>query len=214
MKQITKTSDLYRLPKRFFLFSYGANDDVNLAKRLMGDPNEKATKKEIEIIRKHTSPAFLPGYLRSFFGYSDAWGGSVGTIIKIDGDCHGYGTRGLLTEITHRNGKNKKNGKNGKNKKNFYIGNVKIRLINLCKVENIDGGMYVLRKITKTAENIPVYAFVGCTERYKNDIFPSTRYLNAIGKTLSRSFPSAQEIHIPIRLGVNRQVLRKYNYIL
>lgn len=208
MKQITHTSDLYRLPKRFFLFSYGANDEVNLAKRLFNDPNEKATRKEIKTMCKHTSPAFLPGYLRSFFGYSDAWGGSVGTLIKIeDRECPLYGTRGthgILTEITHRD-----RGDKGA----FYVGDMTIGLSNLCKVENIDGGMYVLQKITKTSENVPVYAFVGRVERYKNNTLPSKSYLNAVGKTLRRSFPEAQEIHIPIRLGGNRQVVRKYKYI-
>lgn len=199
MNPITRTSDLHLLPNRFFLFSFGANDEINLAKRFFGHPNEKGTTKEINTILKHTLPAFLPGYLRSFFGHSDAWDGSVGTLIKTN--TYSSGTYGLLTEITQR----------GQNK--FFIGKKKILLKNLGKVENIDGGMYILQKITQTTENIPVYAFVGCAERYKNNIVPSKRYLNAVGRTIHRSFPEAKEIHIPIRLGEKKHVICSYKYI-
>ena len=198
MKQIKRTKNLDQLPNHFYLFSFGANDPPNLAKRLFGDVNKAGSKKEVKIIQKYTSPAFIPGYLRSFFGYSDVWNGSVGTLIRTKKKFSGV--HGLITELTHFE------------KGHFFIGKKKVKLKNLCKVENIDGGMYVLQRIMITLEGIPVYAFMGRTDQYKNNILPSRDYLNAVGKTLQYSFPNAKEIHIPIRVGENREVIYTYRY--
>jgi len=198
MKQIERTSELHLLPAHFYLFSFGANDEINLAKRLCGKINEAGTKKEIKIIRNHSSAAFLPGYLRSFFGYSKNWNGSVATLIRTN--KRESGTYGLITEFTkNRAGE-------------FFIGKIRASLKNLCKVENIDGGMYVLRQVTKMRNNVPVYAFIGCVNRFKNNILPSKAYLNAVGKTLHRSFPDAKEIQIPVRLGNKKKIICNYYY--
>ena len=72
--------------------------------------------------------------------------------------------------------------------------------------------MYVLQKVTIDFEGIPIYAFIGCTDHYKNNILPSRDYLNAVGKTLQYSFPNAKEIHITVRIGENREVMYIYRY--
>jgi len=188
---------LNSLPTQFYLFSFGANDEVNLAKHLYGKLTQPVDKKGINLIKAHTSPAFLPGYLRSFFGYSEKWQGSVGTLIKTN-KC-GDGTYGLITKITKdRNS-------------NFFVGKRQANLKNLCKVENIDGGMYVFCQVTKL-NGVPVYAFIGCIDQFKNNILPSKNYLNAVGQILERSFPNTKEIHIPIRMGEKKKIICTYHY--
>jgi hypothetical protein len=152
---ITRTKDLHKLPSEFYLFSYGANSPKNLERRFEVDE---------DIIKSQTYTAFLPGYVRSFFGYSKAWEGSVGTLIKVP--LNKYGTWGLLTFIKKVDSK-------------FMIDEHEINFEQLALVEGLNEDMYQLKRldnlclIEKEKFEYPIYAFIGCYNRYKNNILPS-----------------------------------------
>ena len=185
MHTITHTKNVHLLPAHFYLFSFGANDVHNLAKRFFGNKDLSGSCKETTLIRENTTTAFLEGYIRTFFGYSEKWKGSVASISRTQ--TPRKGVHGLLTEI-HR-----------KKKDQFVIQNVPIHFKALCRVEAIDEGMYILQHVANASDDIFVYAFVGCAKRYPASSRPSEAYLEAIGKTVQSSFPGASSIEIPIR---------------
>ncbi|GAH10870.1 unnamed protein product, partial [marine sediment metagenome] len=109
MHAITHTRDLQYLPDEFCLFSFGANNVENLAKRFFGDVNVAGTKEDVEIVDNYTTPAFLQGYLRTFFGYSRKWRGSVGSLTQT---CEeDKGVYGLLTQFKKLDEKDQKDVK-------------------------------------------------------------------------------------------------------
>lgn len=199
MHEITHTRDLKHLPDEFCLFSFGANNIENLAKRFFSDPNVAGTKEEVDVIAKHTTPAFLHGYLRTFFGYSKRWRGSVGSLTPT---CEkDKGVYGLLTHF-------KKDPSSAK----FFIGDKIANLKALCNVEAVDSGMYRLKHVGNLQGDIFVYAFVGCHKKFPAKGPPSRDYLNAIGKTVSYNFPRSHYIYIPIRYGDNPKITGEYLY--
>ncbi len=185
MRTITHTKNVHLLPSHFYLFSFGANDVHNLAKRFFGNKDLPGSRKETNLIRENTTTAFLEGYVRTFFGYSEKWKGSVASISRTQ--IPRKGVHGLLTEI-HKEEKDQ-----------FVIQDVPIHFKALCRVEAIDEGMYILPHIANTSDDISVYAFVGCEKRYPASSPPSEAYLKTIGKTVQSSFPGASSIEIPIR---------------
>ncbi len=152
MHTITHTKNVRFLPSHFYLFSFGANNVHNLAKRFFGNKDLPGSCQETNLIRDNTTAAFLEGYIRTFFGYSEKWKGSVASISRTQ--TPRKGVHGLLTEI-HKEEKDQ-----------FVIQNVPIHFKALCRVEAIDEGMYILPHVGNTLENNPVYAFVGCAKRY------------------------------------------------
>lgn len=196
MFSISNTTQLKYLPDKFYLFSFGANDPHNLAKRFYGNPNIPASCEETQNIFSHTEPAFLKGYVRSFFGYSKAWGGSVGTLIETK--CQNKGVYGTITLIKHI-----------KSDETFKIGDKKINFEALCNVEAINSGMYILQKIG-VCGSIDIFAFIGNIKQYYTTSLPSERYLEAIAKLLRLVFCNIKIIEIPIRLNDNDQTICIY----
>lgn len=198
MHAIIHTRDLQHLPDEFYLFSFGANNVENLAKRFFGDVNVAGTKEEVGTIDNYTTPAFLQGYLRTFFGYSKKWRGSVSSLTPT---CErDKGVYGLLTQFKKLDDVK------------FVIGDKIANLKALCDVEAVGSGMYMLKHVGNLQGGIFVYAFVGCHNKFPAKGPPSRDYLNAIGKTLSYNFPQSRCIYIPIRYGDHPKITSEYLY--
>lgn len=221
MHTITHTRDLRYLPGEFYLFSYGANDVENLAKRFFGDVNVSGTTHDVDAVGDHTTSAFLQGYLRTFFGYSDKWKGSVASLIPT---CErDKGVYGLLTHVKKVE-KDNLESKGFRRTKDvnplhgipkdvkFVIGDKVANLKGLCQIEAVNSGMYVLKPVGNCDYDLFVYAFVGCHRTHPTTSPPSKAYLSAVGKTLSCVFPTSRCIHIPIRYGDHPKIMDKHVY--
>lgn len=199
---IRHTTDLNLLPPKFFIFSYGANNIENIARRCFGDPYEEPFPEEIRMVENYTYRWVLHNYKRVFFSHSDRWGGSVATIHTSPEDQ----VSGILTHIQHiSKGKQKLYSsmdnvvvnKISDDERNFYIGNKEISLENLFHIESVNEEMYCFKYIDDVIST-PVYSFVGSLkEEYKNILPPSQKYLDAISKTLedNKRLPTIQNTY-------------------
>jgi len=178
MRIVYHTDEMDMLPKEFYLFGFGANDVDNLAKRFFGDIDTLPTPSDIKDIDDYSFPGLVNGWKRIFFGHSDRWLGSVGSMKKSEGD-HVYG---VLTKI-RREGRI------------FSVGPRKINLKGLFDVEGVDGGMYRFEPIA-TLGGLYVYAFIGNQDAFPPKKPPSKKYLNAIRKTIAYSGIRTRDIKI------------------
>lgn len=177
---IYHTDELEMLPKTFYLFGFGANNVENLAKRFFGNINELPTDKEIELVDRYSSPGLVRGWKRIFFGHSEKWDGSVGSL-TCDKNSEVYG---VLTIITRKGEK-------------FYVGDEEINFKGLFTVEAVDQGMYRFEPVSST-DGYFVYAFIGNEDAFPAKSPPSERYLNAIRKTVAYSGINTDSMVIPI----------------
>jgi hypothetical protein len=179
MTLIQHTSDLQKLPFTFFLFSYGANNIENLARRCFGNPFSEPSKEDIRHVSKVSYRWICSGYQRSFFGYSDRWKGSVATIHRVS--CKNLYVTGVLTQIQHIYDKKEECSR-------FFVHGERISFENLCHIESLNEEMYRLECIGSSSEDIPIYAFIGnheSQEEHPTLKYPSLAYQKAILRTHS-----------------------------
>lgn len=180
MRIVYHTDELEMLPEEFYLFGFGANNVENLAKRFFGDIDDLPSALEIQAIEDYSSPGLVTGWKRIFFGHSDKWGGSVGSLKENDsGEVYG-----VLTPITREG-------------RNFFVGPWEINLEGLFAVESVDSGMYRFEPIA-VMDGIYVYAFIGNEDAFPAEHPPSESYLNAIRKTIGYSGMEPEDIEIPV----------------
>lgn len=185
---ITNTKDIYLLPRKFYLFSYGANSPLNLSRRFIDGHDHDSNHITVSM---HSNGVCIEGYVRVFFGHSKKWKGSVASIVPSD-----KSVCGIITEITHNT------------PKEFKIGDKPFNMKHLFEVEAVDSGMYTFSKIA-SSDDKDIYAFVGDVVNYPPLRHPSPEYLKAIGTLLEYLFSNAKYIEIPVRY-TNNKIVSKH----
>jgi len=153
--------DINRIPNKFYLFSYGANNIEQLSKKF--GINHQVLENNIEAYS-------AKGLKQVFFSNLDESSGSVATLKASPNNINNI-VKGLLIKITKKHNK-------------YKIGNVHINFINFLKL-NAFPNSYVLSEINHR-KKIPIFALV----RNRNYLHPETvpvsdRYLKEICKTIN-----------------------------
>jgi len=125
------------------IFCYGSNNPTQLQDRVG------------HVDKKNMIKCFADGWMRTFRGYSQKWGGGVATLIKKSGaSCYGY--------IAN-------------------LSDDQVEILN--EYEGTASGHYVLKPLTVTTDygDKKAYAYLATAKEYNE---PSKAYLNAIAKTV------------------------------